>query len=90
MAIGRMKTAYDARLVGQELINAAYELTVGMEMTQDRDPLRLLMALQGVGRDLIQWSEGKEDHEEVFIPVGRIAELDQTSAEFNEFIKKNR
>lgn len=88
MAIGNMKTAAEARLVGHELQNAAYELYTGILMTGDPDPVRLLRALKAVGDDLIAWAEGKEDDEEVFVPTARLAEIDQTTAEFNEFVRK--
>lgn len=88
MAIGNMKTAADARLVGREMQNAAYELYMGIQMTGDPDPLRLLQALKMVGDDLIAWSEGLDDNEEVFVPTARLAEIDQATAEFNEYVQK--
>lgn len=88
MAIGNMKTAADARLVGREMQNAAYELYMGIQMTGDPDPLRLLQALKMVGDDLIAWSEGLDDNEEVFVPTDRLAEIDQATAEFNEYVQK--
>lgn len=88
MAIGNMKTAADARLVGGEMQNAAYELYMGIQMTGDPDPLRLLQALKMVGDDLIAWSEGLDDNEEVFVPTARLAEIDQATAEFNEYVQK--
>lgn len=88
MAIGNMKTAYDARLVGHEMQNAAYELYMGILMTGDPDPVLLLQALKTVGDDLVAWAEGKEDDEEVFVPTARLAEIDQATAEFNEFVQK--
>ena len=87
MAIGRMKTAYDARLVGEEMLNASYELSMGIKMTGDADPAKIILALAAVGRDLIEWAGDKEDLEEVFIPVTRIAQIDQASAQFNDFIR---
>lgn len=88
MAIGNMKTAADARLVGHEMQNAAYELYTGILMTGDPDPMRLPQALKMVGDDLIAWSEGLDDDAEVFVPTNRLAQIDQATAEFNEFVQK--
>lgn len=89
MAVGRIKTAHEARLVGGELLHAVYEIAVGIQMTGDPDPMKILSTLEAVGNDLIQWAEGKQDNEEVFIPTARLAAIDQASAQFNEFVNKN-
>lgn len=88
MAIGNIKTAREARLVGEELQNAAQELYVGILMTQDPDPIRVLTALRMVGEDFVAWAGDKDDHEEVFVPTNRVAEIDQATAEYNDFINK--
>jgi hypothetical protein len=86
MAINNVKNAREARLVGTELRVAASELALGILMTGDDDPMRLLQALDQVGQDYLNWSEGKADDEEVFIPTEILAQLDQTQAEVDTFM----
>lgn len=86
--INNVKTAREARLVGAELRTAAHELALGILMTGDADPMKLLQALDQVGQDYLNWSEGKDDEEEVFIPTEVLAQLDQTQAEVDDFMNK--
>jgi len=87
MAIsGNIKTAYDARLVAAELKNAAAEIALGILMTGGLlDPMAIVHTLDTVADDFIKWSEGVNDNDEVFMPVGMVAELNQLRAEVNDF-----
>jgi hypothetical protein len=89
MAINNVKTARDARLVGTELVMAAQELYLGLLMTGDPDPVRVIQAIHAVGEDYIKWAESKADDEEVFLPADVLASLDQTQAEVDEFLNNN-
>jgi hypothetical protein len=79
-----VKTAYDARIVGAELKNAAGQLAFALLLEgeiNNKGANALINALDQVGTDYLNWSEGKADHEEVFFPPSAIAELDQFQAE---------
>lgn len=81
-----IKTAYDARLVGAELKNAAGQLAFALLIegeVNNKSANALINALDQVGTDYLNWSEGKADDEEVFLPASAIAELDQFQAEMN-------
>lgn len=79
-----VKTAYDARVAGGELKNAAGQLAFALLLEgeiNNKGANALINALDQVGTDYLNWSEGKADHEEVFFPLSAIAELDQFEAE---------
>lgn len=85
MAISEnVKTAYDARIVGAELKNAAGQLAFALLIEgeiNNKGANALITALDQVGTDYLNWSEGKADDEEIFYPPSAIAELDQFEAE---------
>lgn len=90
MAISEnIHNAGQARLVAAELKKAAGEIALGIVMSQGMlDPMSIVYTLDTVATDFETWAEGLEDDEEVFVPTARLAEIDQATAEFNEFVQK--
>lgn len=91
MAINEnIKTGYDARLVANELKNAASQLAIGIMMSNGQlDALGAVYVLDQVATDYKNWAEGVSDNEEVHVPLHMQAALDQTGAEVETFLNDN-
>lgn len=91
MAISdNIKTGYDARLVANELKNAAAQIAVGILMSNGQlDIMGAVYVLDRVATDYETWAEGVSDNEEVHVPLHMQAALDQTGAEVETFLNQH-